>query len=177
MTDTSCAHKWKIVNVRNGYLVTEGCINTGARQSFFSLEDRPPIDSYTEGKHHWQYLGSSQAVKFDLECEKCHKIANLDKVVGLMLCTRCDPLCCAGIMADLLGEESKPWIYVALCSDSSHEEGKCIGASETNILTDFFHGRLKSKKKRIFFVPCCFISNIDRCKGEVIADTGLTDIY
>ena len=177
MSDKICKHDWTIVNVRQGYLVTEGCINTGARQSFFSFEDTPPKDSYTEGEHHWKYIGSSQAVKFDFECKKCNKLVKLDSVVGLMLCVKCDPLCCAGIMYDLLEDDSKSWIYVALCEDSSHRGSECVSAGETRTLTEYFQGRIKSKNKKIFFVPCCFISNIDRCKGIVITDTGLTEIY
>jgi len=47
MTETESQHEWRIINIRNGYLVTERCVETGARQSFFSLEDTPPIDNYT----------------------------------------------------------------------------------------------------------------------------------
>ena len=177
MSDKRCKHEWTIVNVRNGYLVTEGCVNTGARQSFFSYEDSPPKESYTEGEHHWKYIGSAQAVKFDLECKKCKKLVKLDNVVGLMLCVKCDPLCNAGIMFDLLYNDSKSWIYVALCEDSSHISGKCVGVEETRVLTEYFQGQTRSPNKKIFFVPCCFISDIDRCKGIVITDTGLTDIY
>ena len=176
MPEETCQHEWRIVNIRNGYIVTEGCAHCGSRLSFFSLGDNPPVDSYTEGDHIWKYLGSAQAVKFDLECTNCGRIVNLDSVVGLMLCTFCNPDCNAGQLSRLVGKD-KTWVYVALCSDASHVKGKCVGLEETRTLTEYFNCKIKTPGKSVLFVPCSFIIDIDTCRGEVIADTGLTAIY
>lgn len=176
MAVDNCQHEWSIINIRNGYMVTEGCIHTGARQSFFSLEDNPPIDSYVDGEHLWKYLGSSQAVKFDLECKKCGITVNLDSVVGMMLCTNCMSECNAGALSQLVGRD-KTWVYVALCADTSHLSGKCVSLDATRALTEYFNSRIKTPGKQIMFVPCSFVIDMDICQGEVIADTGLTDIY
>jgi hypothetical protein len=165
-----------MVNVRNGYLVTEGCAHCGGRLSFFSIEQTPPVDSYVDGDHIWKHLGSSQAVKFDLECTKCGKKVNLDSVVGLMLCTNCTTNCNAGALSTLLGREHT-WVYVALCANTTHIEGKCVGLEETRALTEYFNSRIKTPGKKVFFVPCSFVPNMDLCQGEIIADVGLTEIY
>jgi hypothetical protein len=93
MTQDTCQHKWTMINVRGGYLVTEGCFHCRNRISFFSEEPVPPIDDYHEGEHFWSYLGSSQASKFDLKCSKCSKEVPLGDLMALMLCWRCDPEC------------------------------------------------------------------------------------
>lgn len=176
MAGTDFQHDWEMINVRQGYLVTEGCIQTGARQSFFSQENTPPIDKYTEGEYTWKYLGSAQATKFDLKCKKTKEVVKLDSVVAIMLCTECDPLCSAGKLSTICGKD-KTWVYVAMCSDSSHEGNKCARDEEVKALTEYFNGRIKTKSKQIMFVPCSFIRNLDTCAGEIIADVGLTDIY
>jgi hypothetical protein len=176
MAEDKCNCEWKMINVRSGYLVTEGCAQTGARRSFFSTEQNPPVDNYVEGEWTWKYMGSSQAIKFDLECTECGRVVNLDSTVGLMLCTNCSDNCNAGAMRELLGGDGA-WIYVALCSDTSHTKGKCVDLEATRALTEYFNSRIKSPGKNIFFVPCSFIPNIDVCQGEVIADIGLTEIY
>ncbi|MCD6217215.1 hypothetical protein J7L05_05075 [bacterium] len=175
MTETESQHEWRIINIRNGYLVTERCVETGARQSFFSLEDTPPIDNYTDGEFTWKYLGSAQAVKFDLECAKHKKIVKLDNVVGLMLCTECDPTCNAAQLANIVGE-NKTWVYVALSEDPSGMS-KAVTQEETRALTEYFNSRIKTPGKKILFVPDSFIKNFDTCKGEIIADMGMTEIY
>jgi hypothetical protein len=175
MIHSDTQHDWNIINVRNGYLVTEGCLETGARRSFFSMEDTPPIDKYTEGGNTWKYLGSAQAVKFDLKCSKTGKIAKLDNVVGLMLCTECDQSCNAGQLGLLIGDGA--WVYIAMGEDTSQPNGKKASVQETKALTEYFNSRIKTPGKKIFFVPCNFIRNIDTCKGEIIADMGMTDIY
>ena len=55
---TEGAHRWFMTNVRDGYLVVEGCPECGARSSFFSTEPVPPVDEYHDGRHFWIYLGS-----------------------------------------------------------------------------------------------------------------------
>ncbi|MBU1023893.1 hypothetical protein KKB99_06390 [bacterium] len=169
-------HHWRIINLLNGYLVTERCVETGARQSFFSSEDTPPIDNYTDGEYTWKYLGSAQAVKFDLENRTLNKVINLKNVLALMLCTECDSACNACQLSDLIGE-TKTWVYVALSEQLSSDRESKITKEETQALTDYFNSRIKTPGKQILFVPDNFIKNMDTCAGEIIADVGLTDIY
>ena len=161
---STCNHKWSMVNIRNGYLVVEGCYECKARASFFSTEPRPPVDDYQDGKHFWTYFGSFQAVKFDLACDDCGEVVNLDDMMGLMLSTCRDPEC---EVARITAREGRgTWVYVALCADSTHASGKCV--SDAGI---------KDPDKKVVVVPCVKCKSIDTCQGIVIADTGLTDIY
>jgi hypothetical protein len=44
-----------------------------------------------------------------------------------MLCLRCDPTCGAYKAGSDAGE-SKTWVYVALCADTSHVKGRAFGS-------------------------------------------------
>lgn len=172
---STCKHKWSMVNIRNGYLVVEGCHECKARSSFFSTEPVPPVDDYQDGEHFWTYLGSSQAVKFDLACDNCGEVVNLDDMMGLMLSTCQDPEC---EVARIAAQEGKgTWVYVALCADSTHASGKCVSDAGIKALTEYFNGNIKDHRKKFIVVPCIKCKSIDTCQGIVIADTGLTDIY
>jgi len=176
MADESCQHEWTIVNLRTGYLVTEGCPHCGRRACYFTLEDRPYKDSYADGKHRWRFLGSSQAVKFDLRCTKCGKEVSLDRVMSLMLCMGCKEDCeAASTGKEMEGKDA--WVYVALCSDLSHASGECVGSEETQALTEYFNSRIRTPGKRVVFVPCILRKSIDTCQGEIIADVGLKELF
>ena len=172
---STCSHKWSMVNIRNGYLVVEGCHRCQARSSFFSTEPTAPVDDYQDGDHFWTYLGSSQAVKFDLACDECGETVNLNDMMGLMLSTCRDPECEVGRISAQASRGT--WVYVALCADSTHASGKCVSEAGINALAEYFNANLKDPNKRIVVVPCSKCNSIDKCEGIVIADTGLTDIY
>ena len=172
---STCKHKWSMVNIRNGYLVVEGCHECKARSSFFSTEPVPPVDDYQDGEHFWTYLGSSQAVKFDLACDDCGEVVNLDDMMGLMLSTCQNPECEVARIAARGGKGT--WVYVALCADSTHASGKCVSDAGIKALTEYFNGNIKDPRKKFIVVPCIKCKSIDTCQGIVIADTGLTDIY
>ena len=129
---STCRHKWSMVNIRPGYLVTEGCRHCNGRTSFFSIESTPPVDDYHEGAHYWMHLGNAQAVKFDLACDHCGAAIRLDDMMGLMLSTCRDPDC---EVAKIAAREGKgTWVYVALCADSTHESGKCVRSSSATVV-------------------------------------------
>jgi len=175
MADKTCTHEWTIVNLRNGYLVTEGCAHCGGRASFFTLEDRHHMDSYIDGPHKWRFLGSSQAVKFDLQCSKCGKKVALDRTQALGMCVGCKEDCKASRKGKSAGGENT-WVYLALCAQSIHEKGECVPAEECRALTEYYQSRIKSPGKRVIFVSCILRDSIDFCQAEIIADIGLKDI-
>ncbi len=161
--------------IRHGYLVVEGCSNCNARSSFFSTEPVAPIDEYQEGKHHWINLGSSQAVKFDLECDGCGKVVVLDDMMGLMLSTCEDQRCEVARTAAEGGPGT--WVYVALCADSTHASGKCVTEASVAALAEYFNANIKAADKEIVILPCIKCRSIDLCRGIVIADAGLAEMY
>jgi len=169
----ACSHVWKMVNVRAGYLVVEGCYHCGARTSFFSDEAGIPVDEYKEGPHFWEYLSSSQAVSFNLRCSKCGETVDLSDMAGLKLSTCDDPDCGVGRLNRDLGRGTS--VYVALCLDSRHEGGRCVSDEGVAALTEYFNQRLRPGRKKFVVVPCKLCNDIDLCRGIVIADTGLTE--
>lgn len=172
---SDCAHRWSMTNIRDGYLVVEGCATCGARSSFFSTEHVPPVDEYHEGEHFWKYMGSFQAVKFDLECGECGTVVDLGDMNGLMLSTCQDPACRVARLAQEQGKGSS--VYVALCADSTHAGGACVGNEGVKALNEYFNQDLDASDRRVLVVPCRLCDSIDRCRGVVIADIGLTDLY
>lgn len=164
-----------MVNIRHGYLVVEGCYRCSGRSSFFSAEPVPPVDDYQDGEHHWVHLGNSQAVKFDLACDACGEVVSLKDMMALMLSTCRDPECEVARIAARAGKGT--WVYVAMCADSTHASGKCVGERALKALTEYFNANIKDPGKRVIVVPCIKCSTIDTCEGIVIADTGLTDMY
>jgi hypothetical protein len=163
-------------NVRNGYLVVEGCFHCRNRTSFFSQEPVPPQDDYREGDHFWSYLGSSQASKFDLRCSRCGREVPLEEVMAVMLCMRCDTEC--GVFkAGSQDAGTRTWVYAALCADTSHASGGCISRAGISALNAYFNRQLQDPGKKIIVVPCIQRRSVDTCQGIVLADVGLTEIY
>jgi len=171
---SECTHEWSMCGVRHGYLVFEGCFQCRGRHSFFSAEPVPPVDEYREGKHFWNYMGSVQTVKFDLECHRCGLRVDLDDVNGLMLseCEEAD--CQVGALVRQQGPDSL--VYVALCPDSTHASGRCVSSEGIEALTQYFNQNLAHLGRKVVVVPCRMCNSIDRCRGTVLGDVGLTDI-
>ena len=174
MNGKECDHEWEMTNVRNGYLVMEGCFSCGGRLSFFSEEPVPPQDDYREGDHFWSYRGSFQATKFNLKCTKCEQIVDLQDVNALMLCTNCDPDC----EVSKAGKESDVpcWAYVAICPDTTHDKGICVSEEGIRRLNEYYNQR-RSSGSRIKVLPCRMRRSVDQCHGIYLADIGLTELY
>ncbi len=175
MNESVCRHKWAMADIRDGYLVTEGCYHCLNRISFFSGEPVPPIESYHEGDHFWNYLGSAQATKFDLRCDACGQVVPLKELMALMLCVRCDPECGVSKAAELEQGE-RAWVYVALCADTSHASQTCVPEAGIRALNEYYQGGPR-EPRRIKVVPCRLRRSVDSCQGIVLADVGLTELY
>jgi hypothetical protein len=172
---SSCAHRWSLADIRSGYLVVEGCHHCGARGTYFSTEPAAPVEEYWDGPHHWQYLVSSQAVTFNMRCDLCGEAVDLGDVVGLMLCTCEDPSCEIGHLAAERGHDTS--IYVALCSDSTHETNPaCVSDAGIAALNDYFNQHRREGRKKILVVPCKLCGDVDCCPGVIIADSGLIEL-
>ncbi len=176
MKKSACHHRWTMTNLHGGYLVIEGCFHCRHRISFFSQEPVPPIDDYQEGSHFWSHLADYQASQFDLKCEKCSTEVPLKEIMALMLCVRCNPEC--GVYAAGSQEpDRQTWVYVALCSDTSHTTEKCIPSESLNALNEYLNNGIEDPAKRIAVVPCSLRKFVDTCQGIVLADVGLTELY
>ena len=176
MTGPSCRHRWRMVRFRGGYLVSEGCFHCRGRISTFSEEPVPPIEDYREGDHFWSYLGSAQASRFDLRCDTCGKEVLLPDMMALMLCLKCNPAC-GVFQAGGADKNHKTWVYVALCANTSHSPGPCVGAEGVRALNEYFNQNLHDSSKKIIVVPCALRQSVDTCEGLVLADVGLTELY
>jgi hypothetical protein len=119
-------------------------------------------------------MGSYQSVKFDLECLACGTVASLADVNGLMLSECRDPNCQVGALVN----EQQPGslVYVALCADSTHPMGSCVSGGGIKALNQYFNRNLEGLGRQVLVVPCSSCNSIDRCRGTIIVDAGLTDL-
>lgn len=170
----TCSHNWEMTDIRYGYLVVEACARCGGRSSFFSTEVSAPIDEYQEGDHFWTHWGHSQAVKFNLRCADCGDMVDLDDMAGLMMSTCDDPQCQVARLSEAGGKDT--WVYVALCTDSTHASGKCVSEEGIKALNGYFNQKIQQPGKKILVVPCSQCCSVDVCKGVVLADVGLTEM-
>ena len=68
-------------------------------------------------------------------------------------------------------------IYVALCSDSTHETNPdCVSDEGIAALNEYFNQRLREGPKKILVLPCKMCGDVDCCPGIVIADSGLIEL-
>ncbi|MFH1676681.1 MAG: hypothetical protein ABIC40_06615, partial [bacterium] len=84
---------------------------------------------------------------------------------------------CEAARKKMKDSDKNVWIYLALCSDSSHRSGECIGDEEINALNEYFNGNIKTPGKRVIFLPCSERKSIEFCEGEIIADVGMKEIH
>jgi hypothetical protein len=170
-----CSNQWDLKDVTTGWLMTEGCVRCGAKRSFFSQENRPPLDSYIEGDHYWRDFEGTRAVRFNLLSSKTGGTFKLDNFLGLAFCQGCNSSCLAGSLNKLL-KPDRVWVYLALCADPSHVSGKCVSTEQTVALTDYFNSRLSGTGKRVLIMPCIFRKEPDCCRGQIIAELGGMDV-
>jgi hypothetical protein len=173
MAHDRCKHTWKMTNLRDGFLVTERCYHCSMMRVFFSQEEVPPKDEYKEGDHYWNYAGSAQTVKFDMECSSCKRVVSLEKLMGLMQCVGCDPDCRLNVLSQIC-EEQNIWVYAALAYDIGDEVD--LPVEGLSVLTAYFTSRLRTPGKRILVVPGSLRRNPDTCRGEMLKDVGMLSL-
>jgi hypothetical protein len=170
MVRDRCKHAWKMTNLRDGFIVTEKCYHCNRMQVFFSYEDVPPKDEYKEADHYWNYAGSAQSVKFDMECTECGKIVSFEDLMGLMHCVGCDAGCHLNILSQIC-EGQNVWLYAALSYQAGGEVDLSVESLE--VLTDYFSSRLRTPGKKILVVPGSLRRDPDTCRGEMLKDVGM----
>lgn len=173
MASDKCRHLWKKTNLRDGFIVTENCYHCKRTRVYFSYEDAPPKDEYKEGEHYFNYAGSAQSMKFDLECEKCKKVVTLEELMGLMQCVGCDKACHLNILSRIC-EGQNVWVYAAL----AYKEGEEIDlpVDKLEVLTSHFTSRLRTPGKKILVVPGSLRKSPDTCRGEMLRDVGMLSL-
>jgi hypothetical protein len=173
MARDRCKHQWKMTNLRDGFIVTEKCYHCKKARVYFSYEDVPPKDEYKEGDHYWNYAGSAQSVKFDMECSECGKVVTFEDLMGLMQCMQCDATCHLNILSQIC-EHQNVWLYAALSYKAGEEID--LPVEKLDVLSDHFTGRLRTPGKKILAVPGSLRKSPDTCKGEMLKDVGMLSL-
>lgn len=173
MARDSCRHQWKMVNLRDGFIVTEKCYHCKKARVYFSYEEVPPKDEYKEGDHYWNYAGSAQSVKFDMECSECGKVVKFEDLMGLMQCAQCNESCYLNILSKIC-EHQNVWLYAALSYKAGEEID--LPVEKLDVLSDHFTCRLRTPGKKILAVPGSLRKSPDICKGEMLRDVGMLSL-
>ena len=174
MNANVCRHQWEMVDTLFGFLVTEKCFHCDMISTEFSLDSKPPLEEYREGDHFWNLMESAQTLRFNLKCRACGRVMELKELVGLMLCTGCDPGCAVDDLRKRL-EPQRTWVYVAF---GFLPEPKHLQLSDEKIavLEEYINQRRNSKTSSIKIVPGRMVSKIQNCYGEVIKDTDMLSL-
>jgi hypothetical protein len=168
-----CSHEWRMTNLRDGFIVTEKCYHCKTARVYFSYEHVPPKDEYKEGDHYWNYAGSAQSVKFDMECTRCGDVVSFEELMGLMQCAGCDATCHLNILSRIC-EGQNVWLYAALSYESGEEVD--LDVDKLEILTSHFSSRLRTPGKKILVVPGSLRKGPDVCRGEMLKDVGMLSL-
>ncbi len=163
-----------MVNVQPGFIITENCFKCHKTSTYFSYEQKPPLEEYREGDHFWNVMQSAQTIRYDLQCKICHKRVPYKELLGLLMCTGCDKKCKVDKLRKKL-EKERTWVYVAF-GFLPVEESKQLSQDKISILEDYFNQRRKSKTSKIRIVSSAMIDNIKNCYADVIKDVGMLDL-
>jgi len=174
MPKTSCRHTWEMINIHYGFIVTEKCYTCEKISTYYSFEDRPPLDEYREGEHFWNVMESAQSFRFDFKCRACGQIVPFDELMGLMMCTGCDEECQVEKLQKKHAAE-RTWIYVAF-GFLPTDEHRQLSREKISILEDFFNQRRKSSTSRIKIVSQELVKKYATCFGEVIKDVDMLSL-
>ena len=171
MAKRACRHTWSMADVRYGFVVTEKCFHCKDERSYFVEEHIPPKEEYREDEHFWDYLGSSQTVRFNLECDKCGERVDLSELLGLMTCSGCIADCNFNMIARIC-ESQKTWVYGALLSKREDAE-KPETAEKLAVLSGYFSDRMRTPGKKILVLPGWLVKDFDVCRCTVLEDVGM----
>lgn len=171
MERKDCCHAWKMIHVAYGYIITEKCSKCEEISTYFTFEDRPPLEEYREDDHFWNVMESAQSFRFDFQCEKCGVVETFEELMGLLMCTGCHKECQVAKLQDVL-EKEKTWVYVAFgfLPEARHRP---LPAEKIAMLEDFFNRRRNSPDSRIKIVSQELVSDYSLCYGKVIKDVNM----
>lgn len=171
MEEEKCMHSWEMADVTYGFIIMQKCSHCRKLSNYFTTELKPPMERYRENEHFWNYMDSSQSIRFNLKCSKCNKKVDFQELLGLMMCTGCDDKCDVNTLMVELAKE-KTWIYVAF-GYLPLEEKKQLTKEKIEILEDYFNQRRKSSKSKIKIVTQELVRDLTNCYGEVIMDSDM----
>jgi len=174
MTAKGCSHTWKMINVAYGHIITEKCSKCYIVSTYFSFEDRPPLEEHREGDHFWNVMESAQSFRFDFQCTRCSQIVHFDELMGLLMCTGCDKNCEAEKIQQS-HEKERTWVYVAFgfLPIADHKQ---LSREQIAMLEDFFNQRRKSADSRIKIVSQELVPDFSLCYGAVIKDVNMLSL-
>lgn len=157
-----------MINLATGLIVMKKCFHCGKVLTCFVFHNKPPLESCRDGEHFWNFMESDASFHFDLRCRKCSTFVNLDELVGLMMCTRCDETCEVDILSRKLEPEATQ-VCIAL-GFRPVDERRQLSREKIAVLQDYFNQECKSLKSKVKIVPHEMVKSADKCYAKVIKE-------
>jgi hypothetical protein len=157
-----------MIGVTHGLVVMKKCFHCGKVSTCFCPHDKLPLEGSHEDNHFWNFVEGDPAVHFDLKCGKCGKVVLMKELVGLMICTGCDPEC----QVDAVRREVEPQdvqVCIAL-GRRPIDERKQIPPEKAAAIQQYFDRRVQSGNTRTKVVSHHLVRSIERCYAKVIED-------
>ncbi len=166
-------HRYRMVNIRSGYVIVEHEVHSRAMRSYFSPEGVPPIEEYREGPQIWKFTGQAQTVHFDLLDSESGVVTRFDDLMGLVSYTACRQ---DGDIYRLgeLAQEQRIWLYVAVTHRPSDGPPRAEWIEKLRVLNRYFNERLQTPNKKILILPDYFGLHAEFNHGQIMADFELT---
>ena len=175
MQGARCRHRLEMVNVVSGFIIMEKCFKCSQITNYFSREKRPPLEEYRDGDHFWNVMDTAQSIRFDLRCSKCGMQVQYDELLGLMMCTGCDPRCEVNRIQKEL-EPERTWVYVAFGFLPVDEKPQ-LSDKKLALLEKYFNLRRGgASRSKIKIVSHKLVRDIFTCYAETIKDEAMLDL-
>jgi len=168
MAKGKCSHAWEIANAEHGLVVMKKCFHCGKVSTCFCHHDKLPLESSHEGQHFWNFVEGDPALHFDLKCSKCGTTVEMNELVGLMICTGCDPEC----KVDALRREFEPQgVHVRIALGGRPiDERKQIPPEKIAVLQQYFDQQAQSGKPKVNVVSHELVRNIESCYARIVEE-------
>ncbi len=168
MWQDKCCHTWEMVNIACGLIVMKKCFHCGKVSACFCFHNEPPLEECHEEGHFWNFVEDDATFHFDLKCIRCGSVIKLAELVGLMMCTGCDPICEVDVLRRKLSPQGiGTCVALGRCPV---DERKPLDPEKISILQEYFDQQGESLRCRIKIVPHQMVRNIENCYAEVIRE-------
>lgn len=167
---SACEHRWRMTNVRFGFVAFERCGHCGGIQTHFSPEGFPDFwDEYRRGSCVWRRVETAQSLRFDLACSECGRVEGFSELMGLLFCTGCLAAC----PVDVLRREHEAARNLVLVAFGFLPAAAPFPPHKLRILEDHFNQRRDTSRSRVKLLPFDRIEDFSQCRGEFIHDVGM----
>ena len=175
MSSEGHTHRYKMVDIRPGYVVMERDQMSRAMRAWFSTEPIPPKESYREGTHIWKHAGTAQSFQFDVHDSGSGETVRFPELLGLLYWACIDRDSTLYRIGEL-AHENRISIYIAITYEAPDGTPSRLSREKVTVLNHLFNDRLQASRKKILILPDLFDLYRTMSYGQMMIDFGLTSM-